>query len=992
MNRLTKSLLFLSFLLLGRSYVYAQLIGSELYLQGKYVEVGIAQNGAFGTSHDAPSGYHPRGVGLWLGFVADPDKDGWGVGTPNYIGDYFLPGSPQEGWDMEVDGIWAQAWRGAGSTSFTGGLTGTCTAWDTTGGIIKGTWEGTLGKLNITAITRIKKDKLYFTTTVKIKNTGTATLYNFYYDRTVDPDNEVAVPGGGSFTTDNKIVYALPSPNNKSLVTAIGTSSIKAYLGLASRDCRARPYIITSSLSPTDSLHEMYSGNGISGTILKVDSLYTNDVGIGIVFKIDSLRGNDSTQLSYAYVLSAADVDSAFEDLKPQLSIGGKIFASGDTIKACVGSKVNIDIVGGDYYQWKWSPTTGLSDSVGSRITITAPGVKTTYTASASSTLCPIDPVKIVIDPIANPDKPKVVTPLYYCQYDAAAPLTATLTGISTELRFYNSATGGTALTTLTPVTITAGSKNYYVSQVTAGLCESEREMITVITRAIPVISSFKSTDPTYCGAQDGTITFKSDSAFATYTLTYDKNGKPVSSTTITTDDTGGYTITGLGGGSYTGFVVINKYGCKSSPFFGPVDLKNPAPPGPAITNNGPLCVDREARLTAPFIAGATYSWTGPDGFTSTDRLPSFTTTPNSGGTYTLVVSVGECIYQPSFTTLVITPTPDKQKLQNPYRLCEGTDLIIDLVRQPNVNYEWAGNGVVQTNSPLTLKNIATDKTGTYFLTASSENGCVTMDTAQVYVDTRLSFAIVSDTAICTVDSAWLQVTTNGTSVTWDPVAGLSSATGTMVMARPSVNTVYTATVHSDNTCPDRSGSVNVQLIPTPQVTGYDTLVRMNIPYTLLPTYGQDVVKYRWEPADSLSCANCPNPVFNSSKDMTYIIYASNTQGCTGHDTMIVRVFCDGANITMPNAFTPNNDGNNDIFYVRGTGFTVKSFAIYNRLGQEVFRKENFNANDPKFGWDGTFNGQSISDASGFVYMLEAVCLHSNNEPILIKGTVLMIK
>lgn len=125
---------------------------------------------------------------------------------------------------------------------------------------------------------------------------------------------------------------------------------------------------------------------------------------------------------------------------------------------------------------------------------------------------------------------------------------------------------------------------------------------------------------------------------------------------------------------------------------------------------------------------------------------------------------------------------------------------------------------------------------------------------------------------------------------------------------------------------------------------------------------------------------------------MLYVVYAANKEGCIGKDLVKVRVFCDGANVTMPNAFTPNNDGNNDIFYVRGTGFTVKSFAIYNRLGQEVFRKENFSANDPKYGWDGTFNGQPISDAAGFVYMLEAVCLNSSNEPILIKGTVLMIK
>ena len=62
------------------------------------------------------------------------------------------------------------------------------------------------------------------------------------------------------------------------------------------------------------------------------------------------------------------------------------------------------------------------------------------------------------------------------------------------------------------------------------------------------------------------------------------------------------------------------------------------------------------------------------------------------------------------------------------------------------------------------------------------------------------------------------------------------------------------------------------------------------------------------------------------------------------------------------------------------------------RLGQLVFSKENFTPNDPKFGWDGTFNGQEISDAAGFVYMMEVICFNSKNAPELIKGTVLMIK
>ena len=133
----------------------AQLVGSEIFLKGDYVEVGIATNGAYGSDNDAPTGYHPRGVGLKLGFVADPDKDGWTVGTPNYIGDYYLPGSPQEGWDIEYNGTWAQAWRGSGGTSFTGGLTGSCTGYTSTATFKEGVWQGSLGAMKIRAVTKL---------------------------------------------------------------------------------------------------------------------------------------------------------------------------------------------------------------------------------------------------------------------------------------------------------------------------------------------------------------------------------------------------------------------------------------------------------------------------------------------------------------------------------------------------------------------------------------------------------------------------------------------------------------------------------------------------------------------------------------------------------------------------------------------------------------------------------------------------------------------
>ncbi len=90
--------IFTLFLLLfiSSQTIFAQIVGSNVYIKGTYVEAGINTCGAFGANVAPPIGYHPTETRL--SFVADSDMDGWAVGSPNYCGDYSVPGSPVEGW------------------------------------------------------------------------------------------------------------------------------------------------------------------------------------------------------------------------------------------------------------------------------------------------------------------------------------------------------------------------------------------------------------------------------------------------------------------------------------------------------------------------------------------------------------------------------------------------------------------------------------------------------------------------------------------------------------------------------------------------------------------------------------------------------------------------------------------------------------------------------------------------------------------------------
>ncbi|MES2477724.1 MAG: T9SS type A sorting domain-containing protein [Bacteroidota bacterium] len=314
-------LLALSACILKVTIVNAQLTSGNVFLLGSYSEFGIAPNGAFGSNVTPPAGSHPRPTGQ-LGFVSDPDKDGWTVGSPAYIGDYFIPGTPQEGWAMSVNGSDYQAYRGLGGTSMTGGLTGSNVSYVDSTYIKKTVWQGSISAKNlvITQTTTHKPGDIYVKVNVVIKNTGATTQPNVYYTRTVDPDNEASMPGG-SYTTDNKILTQIPHPSNHVLVTATGTT-YGSLLALGTKDPRAKAYILDAGLYPTASLSAIYNGTGAaSAYAYDTGTIYTDDVAIGIVYKLDSVEAGDSLTINYGYMLEPAAVTEAFADFTDPIEL-----------------------------------------------------------------------------------------------------------------------------------------------------------------------------------------------------------------------------------------------------------------------------------------------------------------------------------------------------------------------------------------------------------------------------------------------------------------------------------------------------------------------------------------------------------------------------------------------------------------------------------------------------------------------------------------------
>jgi gliding motility-associated-like protein len=127
---------------------------------------------------------------------------------------------------------------------------------------------------------------------------------------------------------------------------------------------------------------------------------------------------------------------------------------------------------------------------------------------------------------------------------------------------------------------------------------------------------------------------------------------------------------------------------------------------------------------------------------------------------------------------------------------------------------------------------------------------------------------------------------------------------------------------------------------------------------------------YSWTPSSSLDNPNSQNPTATPTETTTYIVSISNN-GCMRTDTVVITIvdaLCEEPYIFVPNAFTPNGDGENDKLYVRGLYIETLLFRVYNRWGEKVWE-----TTDQTSGWDGTFQGRDC-DPAVFDYYYQVTC------------------
>jgi gliding motility-associated-like protein len=256
---------------------------------------------------------------------------------------------------------------------------------------------------------------------------------------------------------------------------------------------------------------------------------------------------------------------------------------------------------------------------------------------------------------------------------------------------------------------------------------------------------------------------------------------------------------------------------------------------------------------------------------------------------------------------------------------------------------------------------------------------------------------ITGDSIACLNTTMNLQanVMVPDTAITWKwDLGNNNSSTAEHVSLTFKNSGTYTVKLQASNPlgCGDTT-SKDLYVPPTPVLTVIENpVIPVSTGITLPVTYGPEVVSYNWTPVKNLSCIDCPTPYANPKSTTTYMVKVTDQYGCTNKSAITVTVVCSGLNYFIPNTFSPNGDGVNDIFAPRGIGLArVNSMRIFNRWGEMVFEKMNFMANDrtPTGGWDGTYKGKPAS-ADVYVYIIEFVC--ENNAIVPVKGNVALVR
>lgn len=545
-----------------------------------------------------------------------------------------------------------------------------------------------------------------------------------------------------------------------------------------------------------------------------------------------------------------------------------------------------------------------------------------------------------------------------------------------------NGANAGTNAATLN-YNFTAGNYIIGLKVTTNNSCEDEIQKIIIVDS---VKSQFLVQRPVRCGSNDLTVNFTNQSGsrfgIASYEWHFGDN-----QTSTAENPTHTYSLPG----TYNIMLIANSvHGCTDT-FRIPQGVIIYETPAVDFTGQYESCMQKRLQFTSEIVSQDVitgYAWT-------VNGIPAGNTAAldhlfNTAGIF--VVSLTATTQNGCSVTrnknVTIRPLPVPGAAPNT-TICTGTSIM--LTAQDGNSFEWSP--VASLQNPLSANPVASPVATTkYYVKVTNQYGCIQYDSVLIRVDERVQLRHSPDAITCRGTAVTLTASGNSTQFVWSPAAGLNTITGTTVIANPANTTDYRVVGISSNVCPNDTGYIRVTVGDIPTVDlGPDITVNAGTQVTIPTATTGGVVGFTWTPTTGLDCAGCAQPKFIAHENITYNVKVRTQYGCEATDELRVVVLCNKGAVFIPNAFTPNNDGKNDLFFVSGYGIArVKHFSVFDRWGKQVFRRDNIQAGDRNQGWNGKVNNMDVTTTTAFVYVAEVECTEGTN--IVLKGSVILIR
>lgn len=395
------------------------------------------------------------------------------------------------------------------------------------------------------------------------------------------------------------------------------------------------------------------------------------------------------------------------------------------------------------------------------------------------------------------------------------------------------------------------------------------------------------------------------------------------------------------------------------------------------------------ALLTASFAT--TYTWMPGSMIGSTINV-----NPTNTTTYTVIGKTNSgCLTYPAVLTVSVLSgfTPSLTASSNSICL-PGTVSITTTYTGSGYTYSWSSSGAIQgaNNTPSVVAQLSTSGASVFTLTIN-DGLCTGTNTLAIKVvectPPVANFMHLTNDSICTTGCVTFSATPSGgepMTYEWHFIGG-TPPISTMMSPEVCYSTPgnYTVALMVSNPWGKDTliipNDINVADMPV-VVASRDTTIQIG---QTVPIHAVGATYYQWYPNDgTIACPTCSSTTVQPKLTTQYIVVGSNSPYCISQDTVNINVEVVCGDFFIPNVFSPNGDGSNDVLTIYG--FCVKTYTlqIYNRWGEKVFE-----TSDQKNGWDGSFKGKPM-DTGAFMYKVDGIT--TEEKPFHLKGNITLLR